>query len=272
MTKKKKNNKYREAVLLLMGYSAVDTQKVFTKYVPLIVTTSLPYKSKEFSFSKNKALNDKIDSILQSISNEIYINCNYRARQAAENAFKQENRKVDSTVTSDFMKLKVEDYTVRERIDNYTSNFKKEIEAYIAIGFLLDYSVSKIVGLWLSNKDKPFKSDIFNKYKDNISVEATKKGTETGRGVLQSSFAGEKEIEINNTFQSYNYTLNRIWNDDDDIAGWYTIRGSYYPCDYCDSQVGNFHDKSEWFYGYHPHCCCIMIPVTKEEKKSMGIV
>ena len=70
---------------------------------------------------------------------------------------------------------------------------------------------------------------------------------------------------MNNTFQAYNYALNEIWKEDDNVEGWYTIRGSNYPCEYCDSQVGIIHPKSEMFYGYHPRCCCIMIPVTDEE-------
>ena len=55
--------------------------------------------------------------------------------------------------------------------------------------------------------------------------------------------------------------------EEDGAAGYYVLRGSDYPCDLCDSKVG-FHPISdkENFPPYHPHCCCIAIPINFQKQ------
>ena len=51
-------------------------------------------------------------------------------------------------------------------------------------------------------------------------------------------------------------------------AGYYQLRGSSYPCDICDDEVG-FHEGIEEIYTKpypHPHCCCYRVPIYNKEK------
>ena len=64
-------------------------------------------------------------------------------------------------------------------------------------------------------------------------------------------------------------TLQMVWMrsrrlemEEDGAAGFYVLRGSNYPCDYCDSKVG-FHPMTDidYFPPFHGHCCCYVVPI-----------
>ena len=47
-------------------------------------------------------------------------------------------------------------------------------------------------------------------------------------------------------------------------TGWYSVRGSDYDCDYCDSMAYIVHPITEMFEAYHPRCMCYPVPVYNE--------
>lgn len=264
MTIKKDYDKYRAAVLDEMAKSESDTDANIKKYLMSIILACMSGYKKDFTFSKNRSIEKKVDNILDELSGTIYLSISKRAKKSISQAFEKTDNKFKSDIFIAFMGVKIEGKSIADRINAYISNFKTEIEAYIAIGLASGYSSSKIYSLWLSNKKKPYDYLLIRQNIGKFKAEGLNKDLKIGRGYSTSSFMGFKDLEMNNTFQAYNYGLNKIWEEDDKIIGWYTIRGSNYPCELCDSFVGKFHDQSEIFYGYHPRCCCIMIPVTEK--------
>ena len=265
MTDKKGHDEYRERVLKNMALSESDINKNINKVLLSIITACMGGNKNDFTFSKNKSIENKVDKIINNLSTSIYNSAYDRAKKAVEESFKQTHKQYENKFLLSFMALNIGKKTIYDRINYYLSNFKYEIEAYVAIGLSKNYSATKISQLWNSNKKNPYGALIFKQNKGKFSSKPLSKGVDVGSGYTSSSFVGLKDLEMNNTFQAYNYALNEIWKEDDDIVGWYTIRGSNYPCEECDSHVHEFHNKRDMFYGYHPRCCCIMIPITDEE-------
>lgn len=266
MTTKRDYDKYRAEVLDQMAMSESDTNANIRKYLMSIILACMGGDKKDFTFSKNKSIEKKVDTILDNLSSGIYSSVSNRAKKAVNQAFSKYDMSFKSNVFIAFMGIKIADKTITERIDNYLSNFKTEIEAYIAIGLANKYSATQIFNLWLANKKKPYDNLLIKENIGKFTAKGLNSDLNIGRGYSASSFVGLKDLEMNNTFQAYNYGLNRIWRDDDEIVGWHTIRGSNYHCEICDAEVGVFHKKTEIFFGYHPRCCCIVIPETKGDR------
>ena len=60
--------------------------------------------------------------------------------------------------------------------------------------------------------------------------------------------------------------------EDEGAEGFYVMRGSTYPCDYCQSYVG-FHqiDEAEAFPPQHANCACFAIPVFQKTIEETSI-
>lgn len=55
------------------------------------------------------------------------------------------------------------------------------------------------------------------------------------------------------------YAMNWLFTEGKDARGFYSIRGSSYPCDMCDEMVG-YHPIEEYPNGqWHPRCKCLFI-------------
>ena len=243
MTTKKDYDKYRAAVLDEMAKSEKDIDNSVRKYLMAIITVCMGSNKDDFTFSKNKSVDIKVDKLLDQLSNSIYNSISQRSKIAISNAFDKSSKRFRSDIFIAFMGAKIGDKTISERIDVYIDNFKTEIESYIAIGLKNGYSATKIFTLWLSNKKKPYDNLLIKKNINNFTAKGLSGKENIGSGYSASSFMGLKDLEMNNTFQAYNYALNKIWEDESNITGWYTIRGSNYPCEECDSHVGEFQCK-----------------------------
>jgi len=90
------------------------------------------------------------------------------------------------------------------------------------------------------------------------------RGLHLGKGRYISSFENIKRLEQATIQMAYNKTLFDIWGGRN-VVGYYTVRGGNYPCGLCDSWVGIFHTKDEFYFGYHGHCACLAIPVYSGE-------
>ena len=256
-------DKYRDIVIQEMSKSEYNINKIIKKRALEIISTSLLFKSNNFTFSSNKIIKKKIDDIINKLRDDIYASIYEMAEKAAKTACEKENYEYDEKVLLAFLSLKIGNNTLNERISYYISNFKTEIEAYISIGMIKGLKSLNILNLWDLNKRKPFESDDIKKNIGKLAAKGFSKFHYFGKGIESSSFLGLKEIETNNTYQAYNYILVTIWHDKG-IKGWYSERGSSYPCPICDDEVGIIHPITEYFFGYHLRCCCIMVPMETE--------
>lgn len=89
------------------------------------------------------------------------------------------------------------------------------------------------------------------------------------RGVMQGG-VGLSNNGSTNVTNMARTTLQMAWMRQQGIdfsengaVGYYQLRGSSYPCDICDNEVG-FHVGIEDIFNKplpHPHCCCYRIPI-----------
>lgn len=90
---------------------------------------------------------------------------------------------------------------------------------------------------------------------------------------------GNSNSEANNIVRFAKTTLQMAWMrqmrqnyEDEGAEGFYVMRGSTYPCDYCQSYVG-FHqiDDAEAFPPRHANCACFAIPVFQKTIEETSI-
>ena len=261
MTKVIEKDKYRERLLDEMSQSENDTDNIIRKHVTAIVALCISYRGKDFTFNKDKNINKKVDAIIETISSEIYNKVYGRVKNTYKIVLEKEKSNINIPIEK-FFNLEIYGKTYMDRLDGYLSNFKSELESYIAIGLSKNYIVSKIVDLWIRNKKKPFDEQLIKNNIGKFSAKFLQKYVYLGKGYVSSSFVGIKTLEMNTIFQSYNYVLEKIW-EKNGVKYWKTIRGSNYPCEYCDEQVGKIHSIDSPFYGYHNRCYCIMLACDK---------
>jgi len=262
---RKQSDKYREQLIDLMAHSESDINSDMRDKVRKIVLLCSGLNDNNFTFNNHKAIEKKVDKIIDELSGDIYDSVSSRAKKAINLAYQKEHEVFKNALFISFMSLLIDGKTIADRINSYLSGLKLEIESYIAVGLNNSDSMTSIFNNWYYNRKKPYNSSIIKSNIGKFEAEGLNKGIRFGSGYNSSSFMGLKELEMNNTFQSYNYILNEIWKEKG-INGWYTVRGSNYPCPICQAQVGKFHPMSDKFLGYHNRCCCIMLPYTKDNK------
>lgn len=250
-------------VVEIMILADSDLKRVIRKYLNKLTELSLEYADlgKDFTFDARELLRQDIDALFELMQEELFDLMNQRSKQASELI------EEDADETHPFISLNYKGGNVSSRISNYLSNIRKELETYIAIGIVDKLNRDDIVNLYLSNLKHPYKSKEFVDAVNEGEYKAERiknKGVTFGVGKYVSAFSGLKMLEQDTIYKAYNYSLQRSWLLSGDVIGWYTVRGSNFPCpDICDPMVKVFHPITEPYYGYHTRCVCPMIPVKK---------
>lgn len=248
-----------------------DIKRIIRKYFTEIIVASLAYKKlgKSFRFSTNKKLMNDVDKILEKMKEEIYNIILQRCIEMSEVFEDYYNYEEDEENIIAFIDGDIEGENLYGRITEYTNNISKEFETYIAIGIGNNKSSAQISSDYLSNIKEPYKSNQFIEAISDGKYQAERiksKGISFGVGQVVAAYYGLKRLEQDTIFKSYNNTLFSLWRNDPNIIGWYTVRGSNYPCPkYCEPMVGVFHPIDEIYSGWHTSCVCMPIPVYKSD-------
>lgn len=162
---------------------------------------------------------------------------------------------------------------LQNTLDNYLYKTMKDVEAAVAA---LRYANVK-------------KSDAITKIKTHLhtiytmpEVQAAFKTASSfnatyirSRGVVKGN-VGLSNNGSTNVTNMAKITLQMAWNrsqgmdfQKEGAVGYYQLRGSSYPCEACDDEVG-FHLGLEEIFErplVHPHCCCYRVPIYQLETK-----
>lgn len=247
--------KYMDRVINQMALSNTDITSVIRRYAAKLIEES--YKNKNISEEKVSGI---IEGLQKELFNIIYIRCLNADAIAHE---KEKETRTDKYVLA-FFSLEVSGLTIQDRIKNYSQQIRYEIEAYITAGINRGMNPVQILNSYLTWLKNPFASPLI--------LEAIRKGILKNEALLnkisilqknkyKSALNNLVRLHQDSIIRAYNHTINSIWLANKNIVGWYTVRGSSYPCTVCDMNIGLFHSKDEFFYGYHPRCCCLMLPV-----------
>lgn len=218
-----------------------------------IVDISLKYKIKPsmFRFSANEKLEREVGVVIGKLREMIY---DYTETLSVY------DRKEEREAIIAFINREDHGKTLSERIDIYCNRFKYEIEAAVAAGLIAGLSRNKIKDSIRENLKSPYNSSYFKKAVESGVSAATRINT---NGI--SYGVGKSNSSYNSLNTLTRYAIGSAWmwfngvqKQKEGAIGFYSYRGSSYPCSYCDSMVG-YHPISDYQSQWHIRCCCYFV-------------
>lgn len=214
----------------------------------------------DFEYSANKDLKKEVYEILDNLEDEIYA----LIEEYSTNITKDKERKKALLAWLVLLKSKGFD-DLRSSLHGKLMQFAYDLEAQIAAQKLVGNNsvtaVSRILTTLHSVYTAPEILAAFKKRSKAYYIQ--QKGVHEGG-------KGHSASGANNVMSFGRLTADMAWmhekytqlKDNEQIAGFYVLRGSNYPCDLCDSMVG-FHyiNEVEAFPPFHAYCKCYIVPI-----------
>lgn len=144
--------------------------------------------------------------------------------------------------------------TFDERLTDYCEKYKNELLLLIGAGLFLGITESALL--------RSLKENLRHPYANQLLAEGIDAPITYGRGRTNSMFTAISDLTrfgIATGWMKNQY----LQNLNNGCLGWYVRRGSSYPCDLCDSNVG-FHVDEDSLPPYHGNCCCYAVPIYLE--------
>lgn len=218
-----------------------------------IATISYKYKIKAslFKFSANKQLKLEVDAVIARLREMIYEYTETLSVAVDED-------RSDEIIA--YINEETYGHTLKERINIYTNRYLYELEAFVAAGLLSSMSIDKLVSTIRSNLSMPYNNDLFRNTVVRGGMVATRiatGGISYGKGHSNSARNLLNTLTRNAIgFAWMNmYGINAYNNG---AVGFYSFRGSSYPCAMCDDAVG-FHPIQEYQGQWHLNCRCFFV-------------
>ena len=218
-----------------------------------IVRISYKYKiaASQFRFSANPLLQREVDEVLARLREMLY-----EYTETLSRAVDEEQK--DDIIA--FINEETYGHTLKERINIYTNRYKYELEAFVAAGLLSKKSIERLVETIKTNLSNPYNNQLFRNTVVKGGMVATRLATggiSYGRGHSNSA-RNLLNTLLRNTIGSAwmnIYGANAYKNG---AVGYYSFRGSSYPCGFCDSQVG-YHPIQDYQGIWHNNCRCYFV-------------
>lgn len=227
-----------------------NLESVMTDAVRMLVDVSYRYNVNpgRFRFSANRHLQEEVDAIILALVETIE-DYTYALAVGTHEGRREE-------ILAHIGRVSYGN-TFTGRVREYASRFSGEVETAVAAGLALGVAKDAIVSSVKASMKRPF---------DNPYIrEAVKEGhpvaARTGFGVGRTVSSWTALGDLTEYAVAEGWMLN--WREEMKEAGargFYLMRGSSYPCAVCDDAVG-FHMEWDKMPPYHPHCCCMAVPV-----------
>lgn len=155
---------------------------------------------------------------------------------------------------------------LRDTLEGYLYKFMKDLEAAIAALRFADATIGDAVTKVKTNLHTIYTMpEVMAAFKNASEFAATyiqSRGVQKGGVGLSNNGSTNVTNMARLTLQMVWMRSHRLEMEEDGAAGFYVLRGSNYPCDYCDSKVG-FHPMTDidYFPPFHGHCCCYVVPI-----------
>lgn len=232
-----------------------NLQIVMIEAAKQIIDISYRYKiSPElFRFVANRQLQEEVDAIILSLL-EIIEDYTYTLAVATH----EDNK--DAIIT--YITRESYGKTFTQRAREYVDRFSKEVETAIAAGLLLNLSKDKL----LSSIRQSVKTPLLN---EHIQRAISKGYSIISRIGVQESFGVGRTVSSWTALSDLTeYAVAEGWMKHWELQakasgaiGFFVMRGSSYPCNICDDEVG-FHVEWDKLPPYHGHCKCFAVPVS----------
>lgn len=257
-------NRDLSALVALIAKLKIKTDAKLRTTIREIINLSYqyPYHNKQFTFDKDKTLEDNVNKLLIDLTDSIINDIDDYSAQSQAIAKNEE----DNDLIISFIHQEINGEDLTQRLDKHMTRLKNSLEAFVAIGFANFLTESDLYNAFLRNIRNPFAWHYMQEaYKDPLyeAISIKEKGFAVGKYIDRDIEKAIGLVISGALIGSYDYALQLRYQREGAI-GWTTMRGSTYDCALCDSMVGAFHPMTEIFYGWHPRCLCILTPIFAE--------
>lgn len=218
-----------------------------------IARISYKYKvsASQFRFSVNPNLLREVDEVLARLREMLY-----EYTETLSRAVDEEQK--DDIVA--FINEETYGRTLKERINTYTNRYKYELEAFIAAGLLAKKPIEALVTTIKTNLSNPYNNQLFRDTVVRGGMAATRittGGISYGRGHSNSARNLLNTLARNTVGAAWMhiYGMDAYKNG---AVGYYSFRGSSYPCGLCDSMIG-YHPIQDYQGLWHNNCRCYFV-------------
>lgn len=218
-----------------------------------IIRISKKYKIKAslFKFSANENLKKEVDAVIARLREMIYEYTELLSVAVDKN---------ESESIRAFINEETYGHTLKERINTYTNRFKFEVEAFVAAGLAFGYGADKLLSTVRANMNAPYNNELFRNTVIRGGMAATRiktNGISYGQG--HSNSARNLLLTLTrNTIGAAWMNIFGIQAYNNGATGFYSFRGSSYPCRYCQDLVG-YHPIEDYHGQWHLNCRCFFV-------------
>lgn len=242
-----------------MAKAKDDVERRLRQYIPEIIRECMAfgYLGKNFAFDVSD-LSDRVNSRLIALSDAILDDIESRAKWAISYAEEED----DEDAILLYIKRKIGEEDIVQRLDKHCSTLRYFLEGWIAIGMVNKLKEYELTNNILSYIDNPFASPLWQEAFNAgyLSTAIRSQGYSYGKGNQRNVLAALTEIEryaINEAFQ-YGRLLHYGKTG---AIGYIIHRGSSYDCPHCDSNCGFVIPLNDIRLPQHNRCCCWSEPI-----------
>ena len=242
-----------------MAKAKDDVERRLRQYIPEIIRECMAfgYLGKNFTFDISD-LSDRVNSRLIALSDAILGDIESRAKWAISYAEEED----DEDAILLYIKRKIGEEDIVQRLDKHCSTLRYFLEGWIAIGIVNKLKEYELTNNILSYIDNPFASPLWQEAFNAgyLSTAIRSRSYSYGKGNQRNVLSALTEIEryaINEAFQ-YGRLLHYGKTG---AIGYIIHRGSSYDCPHCDSNCGFVIPLNDIRLPQHNRCCCWSEPI-----------
>lgn len=256
----------RKSSVLMTGWKSNTSENVWYRNVRI-----------EKAIEKEvQELHDKITANITNYSSDAWSRSNVKYDELVDSYIKgmpiNEIRKRGMYARNEealdaFLKRKVNDLSLSDRVWKVTGTAKENIEYYLQSGIGTGRSADKIsqdVRQILKEPDRRFRR--IRNAEGKLVMSQPMKDYHPGTGVYRSSYMNAKRLAVTETNAAYRTADHTRWASLDFVLGVDIKRSNWNKgaCPTCDPMVGRY-PKDYKFIGWHPFCICMATPVLMDE-------
>ena len=242
----------KEDAIDQMSQVRQDVRKRMDEAIAVILALCWDYRSEDFSFSDNIALQREANKILIQMSNGNLSDAEKRAKLALAEAELQED--VEDALEYSEGDISGEDMIYR--LDRQADHLRDLLEGWLVAAAACSLTKEQVIrNLWAHLAD-PASSKYWK--------QAGLKQPRWGRGFQLDLLSAMTVIQQDMINRSFQYARIRSFQRSGAI-GYRTIRQSTFYCPLCDEMSKKIWSFDELVLPYHPRCVCKAIPVFNSE-------
>lgn len=248
-----------QRVIEEMAKAKGDVERRLRTHVAEIIRMCQVYSYLGYSFTFDIAdLANDVNARLIALSDAILEDIEARA----ETVIKYAEEEDDKDAILLYIKRKIGEEDIVQRLDKHCSTLRYFLEGWIAIGMVNKLKEYELTNNILSYIDNPFASPLWQEAFNAgyLSTAIRSQGYSYGKGNQRNVLSALTEIEryaINEAFQ-YGRLLHYGKTG---AIGYIIHRGSSYDCPHCDSNCGFVIPLNDIRLPQHNRCCCWSEPI-----------